>query len=260
MKASRILRIEVLACSALFCLAAWNPLRADPVPTPATTDQNTAMQTPAPPPPLPTPAPPPSDPAAAPVTLPYGVDEVLKLVRAQISEPIIINYVQNSGTVYNLPPDAIVYLKNQGVPDRVITVMLDQRNRVAAQANAQVAAQQAAAAAAAANQQAIPYPTSPAPEPTYAPAPGTDTQPAPSTAYVIPNSPSTYPYYSYYNGSPYYNPYGYPYYGYPYYGYGGPVVSFGFGYYGGYRGGYHGGYYGGYHGGYRGGGGHVGHH
>jgi hypothetical protein len=159
--------------------------------------------------------------------LPYGADDVLKLSRAQVSEDIIQNYIQNSGTVYNLTPNEIVYLRNEGVSDRVINTMLDQRKHLT-----EVAAQPAPAsasdsvAAPAPNYQA-PAPVYAAPEPVYAP-------PAPSSLYVMsyPQAASSY-YGSYY---PYYSGGYYPYYGgyYPYYGgcYGGyyrsPVISFGF--------------------------------
>lgn len=183
-----------------------------------------------------------SAPEPASIKLPYGVEDVLKLNRAQISEDIILNYVQNSGTAYNLAPNDIVYLRNQGVSDRVVTAMLDQRKRVAAD---MAAAQQATTAVA---------PTAPAPiypdtgvaaAPSYAPTyeqpqyvqPQPEVQPAPSTVYVIPDPSVRYAYYGY----PYY-------YSGPYYGYCGPVVSFGFGFGGGHYhgGGFHGG---GFHGG-----------
>ena len=177
---------------------------------------------------------------SAPAKLPYGVEDVLKLTRAQVSEDVTLNFIRNSGTIYNLAPTDIVYLRNQGVSDRVINTMLDQRKAVPAEAAAQAAASSApavpqapvnpdagAAAAAQASAQYAPTYVQPAPvyvqpAPTYAPA---------STVYVIPY------------GSP---GYGYPYYG-GYYGYGGPSVVFGFGY-------SSGGHYGGYHGGYHGGG------
>jgi hypothetical protein len=183
----------------------------------------------------------------APPKLPYGVDDVLKLSQAKISDEVIINYIHNSGTVYNLQPKDIVYLRNQGVSDQVLTTMVNQRTQVAMAAQAE-AAQNAAAAAQ--NQ------AQPAPAPAYTPAPGYDqyavseapAAPAPSTVYVIPNSAG-------YNGyAPYYG-YSYPYY---YGGYYGPVVSYVYGYCGPtyYHGGYHGYYhgYGGWHGGYHGGG------
>ena len=197
---------------------------------------------------------------SAPAKLPYGVEDVLKLSRAQISDDIILNYIHNSGTIYNLSPEDIVNLRNQGVSDRVLNAMLDQRNQVV----------QAAA-------QPVPQPATPAPStvpavadtgavqaaPTYVDssqvyASVPEAQPA-SSLYVIPYPPRTSAYYgTYWPYSPYsyYGPYGY------YGGYYGPVVGFGFtfGGYGGYRGGYwgyhggpHGGPHGGSHGGPRGG-------
>jgi hypothetical protein len=195
-------------------------------------------------------------PDSAPAKLPYGVEDVLKLNRAQVSEDVTLSFIHNSGTIYNLGPSDIVYLRNQGVSDRVINTMLDQRKNVPAETAAQTAPPSApasspapvysdanAAAAAQASTQYAPTYAQPAPayvqpEPTYAPA---------STVYVIPYASSGYYYPSYY-----------PYYG-GYYGYYGPSVVFGFGYRGG---GYYGGYHGSYHGGYHGGGhyGYGGHH
>ena len=201
---------------------------------------NVSAQTPAPA--TATPAPAAAD--TAPVKLPYGVEDVLKLSRAQVSEDVTLNFIHNAGTIYNLSPNDIVYLRNQGVSDRVINTMLDQRKNVPAEAAAQAAQSTApanadpnAAAAAQAPPQyaptyAQPAPTYAEPQPTYAPA---------STVYVIPYSSGGYYYPSYY-----------PYYG-GYYGYYGPSVVFGLGFGGGrYYGGYHGGYHGGGHYGYGG--------
>lgn len=94
-----------------------------------------------------TPAPAASD--APPPKLPYGVDDVLKLSRAQISEDITLNYVKNSGTIYNLSPKDIVYLRNEGVSDKVINTMIDQRSNVPADVANQNALQAQAAASAA---------------------------------------------------------------------------------------------------------------
>ncbi len=191
-----------------------------------------------------------SAPAAAdiaPVKLPYGVEDVLKLSRAQVSEDVTLNFIHNSGTIYNLSPSDIVYLRNQGVSDRVINTMLAQRQNVPAETAAQAAQSAAAAApqapvypdanAAAAAQAPTQYaPTYVQPAPTYV-EPQPASVPA-STVYVIPYSSGGYYYPSYY-----------PYYG-GYYGYYGPSVVVGFGYRGGgYYRGYHGGYYGGNHGG-----------
>jgi len=163
------------------------------------------------------PAPAPS--AVDPARLPYGVADVIKLSRAQINEEVIVTYIQNSGTAYNLGANEVVYLREQGVSDRVISTMLDQRKRMAesmAQAPAPVPYQQPAMTAPA-------VPTYAEPAPVYTPS---------SSVYVMPY-PTTYQYYDYYR--PYY-PYYYsswcsPYYGgYSYGGYYGPSLSFNFGF------------------------------
>jgi hypothetical protein len=168
-----------------------------------------------------TPVIPPPQPAvnantAATVTLPYGVDDVLKLSHAQVSEDIIVNYIQNSGIAYNLQPKELVYLKEQGVSDRVVNAMLDERKRVIAEA---AAAAQAAPLPAPAPAQTSDTISTASYAPTYTQAP-TEVQPAPSTVYVIPSQPA----YSYYP-TPYYGYYG-GYYGGPYYY--GPSIAVGF--------------------------------
>jgi hypothetical protein len=168
---------------------------------------------------------------AEPVKLPYGVEDVLKMSRAQVSDDVIATYIQNTGTIYNLGPNDIVYLKDQGVSDRIVNTMLDQRriaNEVAAQAQQQQAAAQTPAPAAENN--------SPVTTPAYTdaqPAAPAVTQPAASSLYVIPYPTPAYPYYSrpYYSYSyPYYSSYRYCYpYSYARYCYGAPVVGFRFG-------------------------------
>jgi hypothetical protein len=189
---------------------------------------------------------------SAPVKLPYGVEDILKLSRAQVGDEITLNYIRNSGTIYNLGPQEIVYLRSQGVSERVVNAMLDQRKLVAQApqpapeapvAPATAPADATVATATTDYSQVAPVYTEPAAQPA-------------STVYVIPSPSYSYPYYYGY----------YPYY--PYY-YGGPYVSFGFGYYGGYYGrgcyyyphGYygHGGHWsGGHGGGHWSGGGHGG--
>ena len=165
--------------------------------------------------------------------VPYGVEDVLKLSRAQVSEGIILNYVQSSGTIYNLAPKDIVYLHEQGVSEKVINAMLDQRKRVELAAQtAQPAPTGVVPATGAA--QGSPDTTGPGAvvnpadqSPTYAEAPLT---PPASSVYVIPYAPS------------YYAPYYYPYY---YGGWYGPSVAFGFRF-GGHGGFHHGGFHGGH--------------
>lgn len=194
--------------------------------------------------------------AGAPVKLPYGVDDVLKLSRAQISEDIIVNYVQTSGTIYSLAPEDIVYLHGQGVSDRVVTTMLDQRKRAtdaaAQQAPVSVAAVQSDASAPTLAETPAPV-ENPAPAPTYSVGAADYSEPAPaytepaqgsSTVYVISYPAASAAYYGYYPSYPYYAG---PYYG----GYYRPVVSCGFrygghwGHYGGHP--YYGGHYGHHH-------------
>src|SRR6478736_4732701 len=89
----------------------------------------------------------------SPPKLPYGVAEVLKLSQAKVGDDIISSYIQNSGTVYNLGPSDIVYLKEQGVSERIVNQMLEERKKLA-----EASAQPSAAAA-----QAQPAYTSAAP-------------------------------------------------------------------------------------------------
>ena len=192
--------------------------------------------------------------AGAQVKLPYGVDDVLKLSRAQISEDVIVNYVQTSGTIYSLAPEDIVYLHGQGVSDRVVTTMLDQRKRAtdaAQQVPVSGTAVQSGASAPTLAEAPAPV-ENPAPAPTYSVGAADYNEPAPaytepaqgaSTVYVIPYSGASAAYYGYY---PSYAYYAGAYYG----GYYRPVVSCGLRY---------GGYWGHY-GGHPHYGGHYGHH
>ena len=114
--------------------------------------------------------------------LSYGVPQILQLVQAKVSDSIIVSYIQNSGTVYSLTAGEIVYLKQTGVSDNVLSAMLNQRSRVfnstqsappAEVASAPATSDQTYAAAA-----------------TTAPSSVTYVQQAaqPSTVYVVPNT------------------------------------------------------------------------
>lgn len=160
---------------------------------------------------------------AEPVKLPYGVEDVLKMSRAQVSDDVIATYIQNTGTIYSLGPNDIVYLKDQGVSDRIVNTMLDQR-RIANEVAAQAQQQQAAAQTPAPAENNGPV-TTPAYSDSQSLGPAV-AQPAASTLYVIPYPTPSYPYYGY--GRPYYSCYSYPY-SYGSYCYGRPVVGFRFG-------------------------------
>ena len=170
--------------------------------------------------------------------LPYGVADVVKLSRSQVSEDVILSYVQNSGTAYSLGPDDIVRLRNEGVSDRVINTMLAQHTK-AVQA-AQIAA--APAAPVYSDNSDSPAVSEGQPAQNSAAVAEAPLTPPASSTYVIPYSPSTPAYYGY---PYYYPPYYYGYGGY----YGGPIVSFRFGFGGHYGHGYYGGHghYGGHH-------------
>lgn len=176
-------------------------------------------------------------PAQSAPQLSYGVPQVLQLVQAKISDGIIVNYIQNSGTIYGLNAGEIVYLKQQGASDIVLNAMLNQRSRLTGSTEPATST----ASAPAASDQTY---ASAAPAVTYV------QQSVPSsTVYIIPDT-QTYRYNASYYG-------GYPYHSYPAYGYYGyPAVSFSFGF-GNHWGGYHSGGFngGGYHsGGFYGGG------
>ena len=164
--------------------------------------------------------------------LSYGMAEVMKLLQAKISDPTILAYIQNSRTAYNLSASEVVYLKQQGVSDAVLTAMLNQRGGPA------IAAQS----------------TPPSSNAEVSAAPVVTTAPAPSTAYVTQAQPSTV--YVVSDPPVYYDPY--PYYGYYGWPFPGLALSFGWGgrfggFHGGggdfHGGGFHGGGGGGFHGG-----------
>jgi hypothetical protein len=76
-------------------------------------------------------------PEATPANLPAGVEDVVKLTRAQVGDDVTLNYIRNSGTVYDLAPKDVLYLKSEGVSDQVIQAMSDQGKNVPAETVAQ---------------------------------------------------------------------------------------------------------------------------
>jgi hypothetical protein len=160
-------------------------------------------------------------PQAAPIQLSYGVSQIVQLAQAKVSDSTILTFVQNSGNSYGLDANQIIYLRQNGVSDAVVSAMLNQPKNVAANQTASQTANTQNATA-------------------VAPPVTTYVQSAPaSSVYVVPDT-QTYYYDSYYQ------PYYYPNYYYPYYGWGYPAVSLSFGFGGRWGGGFHGG---GFHGG-----------
>lgn len=177
--------------------------------------------------------------------LSFAATEVLKLSRAKVGDETIVAYVKQASSPYDLNAEDIVYLRGEGVTDRVVSAMLTARPEVAVAPHAPAPTP---ALAASVNTAPTPgqttYPGGAAPATTT-----TTTIVQPAVTYVQPSPTVVYtsPVVTEYYGGPYY--YGY---GYPYYGYGwrpGISVSLGFGgrFHGGgvhvggpvYRGGFH---------------------
>lgn len=151
-------------------------------------------------------------PAQAVPPLSYGVSDVLQLSQAQVSDGTIVTYIRTSGNSYGLDAGQIVYLRQQGVSDTVITAMLTQPKA-------------GTTGYAAGNYPPPPPPPQPMVDAT--PPPPVDTTPS-STVYVIPDTATANYCANYYN----YNPGG------AWSFYASPVVYIGGG---GYGGGWHGG-------------------
>jgi len=133
--------------------------------------------------------------------------QILRLVQAKVGDDTIVAYIKNSGNGYSLTADQIIYLKQQGLSDAVISAMLNRQPGPAVTvASAPPVPQQSVSTVT----------TQSGSTATVAPA-VTYVQTVPSTAY-------------------YYQPYYYP--DYAWY----PPVAFSFGWGGGWRGGgFHGG-------------------
>src|SRR5208283_4496716 len=50
--------------------------------------------------------------------------EIVKLAQAGVDESVMLAYVSNSGSLFNLSSDAIVSLNDLGVPGDVVTAMI----------------------------------------------------------------------------------------------------------------------------------------
>lgn len=59
-----------------------------------------------------------------PADLSPGVLAVVDMVNAQVSPPVLLEYVNTTTNTFRLEADDIVYLKDLGVPDEVVTAML----------------------------------------------------------------------------------------------------------------------------------------
>jgi hypothetical protein len=139
---------------------------------------------------------------STPPQMSYAVSQILQLNQAKVGDDTIIAYVRNNTTGYSLDANQIIFLRQQGVSEAVLTAMLNQPR------SGGVSAPQPA----------------PAAQPTATVAP---------TVTYVQTVPT---YYSYPYAYPYYYPY---YYGYGWYP--GVSIGFGFrgGWGGGWHGGWH---------------------
>jgi hypothetical protein len=152
--------------------------------------------------------------------LSYGVDQIIQLSRAKVSDDTIVNFIRNSGSSYGLDANQIVYLKQQGVSDTVVNVMLSQPKPAPSYAAQPAAATASSTATATVNINTRPETVTYQVPPIYVPS---------SSVYVIPDTQTqryyAFSYNPYFGGRSYldYQPayYGsYNYYGHrPYYGY-----------------------------------------
>jgi hypothetical protein len=110
-------------------------------------------------------------PPANPSGLSPDLQEVMTLSRQQMGEDVITNYIKSTGKSYKLSADDIIYLKNQGISQGVISALL----------------QTASSSGSPADQNpnlANPSMPSPAPAPTTSPAP-VETAPPPAPSNLV---------------------------------------------------------------------------
>lgn len=62
--------------------------------------------------------------AQSPASLPPGVQDVIKLAKAGLGEPVVLAHIKNTGAFYNLSADQIIYLHEQGVSQGEITALM----------------------------------------------------------------------------------------------------------------------------------------
>ena len=109
--------------------------------------------------------------------------DVVKLVQSGTTDQVILGYIQNSQTPYNLSADAVLYLKDLGVSSQVITAMLNHDKSTSGPAYIY-------------NQQLYPpngtAPPPPAPDQPVGPPPGDVSASAPAPA-LAPTEMSTTP-------------------------------------------------------------------
>jgi hypothetical protein len=77
-------------------------------------------------------------PPSAPLPSGPTVAEVQNLVKAGISDQVIVNQIQNASTRYTLTVDQIIALKQAGASDAVLNALINSANKPAAQTSTTV--------------------------------------------------------------------------------------------------------------------------
>ena len=86
-----------------------------------------------------------SDPSLPPrISLSPWAHEIQKLVQAGVEERVITSYITNSAGMFNLTADQIIYLKNEGVSPRVLSVMIQHDQQLFSSAGLMPAARRCA--------------------------------------------------------------------------------------------------------------------
>src|SRR6266436_9151558 len=73
-------------------------------------------------------APPPGNAPAVQANLSPGAAEVVRLAQSGVTEDVVLAYIQNSQSTFNLAADDVVYLRDVGLSSPVITAMLNHDN------------------------------------------------------------------------------------------------------------------------------------
>jgi hypothetical protein len=119
-----------------------------------------------------------------------GVNELVKMAESGVGESVLLSFVRNSPVAYDLTPDDILYLNDVGVPESVVTAMIERGRALREQAEAavKVAVEASRARDAAAEARPAEETRTPAPAPVVASQPPTPELPAPE--YVQQSEPA----------------------------------------------------------------------
>jgi len=166
----------------------------------------------------------------------YGVSEVLKMYQGNVSQDVIVGFVQSSALPYHMTADNIIYLRHAGMPNPIITSML-QRDGQLQQQSAAAYQQNAASAPPSQQPPGVVIPSTPAPQVYSSPNATVIGGAYPDYNYASPNATVISQPYPYNYAYPDYSYSGYPYGYWP-----GAYLGLGWGWGGYYHGGYgHGG-------------------